>query len=535
MKNNKNIIKDTLKNHPNQEEMAVLPKNMQEYYQNRKAIVESFLRFENNELQNLKYGTKLTIANLCKEAGICRDIMWRIAYKDLYSIIAAETKHAQIYIGRKLIAAIERIRSGRPKLIKLDQKLSLSIYAREAGVSIGSAYQKCHSDLQKIIKQDIAKTTLSKPQKLQEAFYRLQTNNPMQVPTNTPITCLSCCREAGIEKKWTAHPDFVDISNLIKSETGKQKVAKRSKFLFSIIERFKNGQTKDLPPGSKLTLMNLTREAHIADYTIHKSHPEITEAIRKYRHTDTDDAWYYENLGSENTICDYNCRLCFKNIAQPWLKDAAKQYTTFYLHSLSPNTLNSRIIHLNTFSKYLKLTHKDIMPNKIGRQIIEQYLKFIGCYKSTYRPDLLATLRHFLQLCKTEKWLKFSESAKIYDTDIPKMIKRTPRYIPEFVMQQLYSHINKLEPIVRRLVQVLAHCGMRCGELTCMPFDCLIRDYSGDYFLKYTQFKQMQEHAVPISKEIANVIREQQEYVLEVFGLPQQNLWVTGGSSSFPS
>lgn len=520
MKRNKSIIiRGLLKSHPNQEEMAALPKNTQKYFQDRTAIIEAFMRFENNQLQNLSHGAKLTIVNLCKEAEIDRNIIrCDSAHKDLYCTITAEAKPSQIHIRRELIVAIERIRSGHPKIIELNQELSLSSYAHEAGVSAGAVYRNCYSYLREIIEQDIAKTALSKPQRLREAFYRLQTNNPTRVPKNTPIACFSCCREAGIAKRWSSHPDFIDINNLIKSEAEKQKVVKRSKFLFLIIERFKNGQTKNLPLGSKLTLKNLERETHISGGTIHKSHPEIIEEIRKYKHTDTDDIWYYENLGLEGEICNYNCRLCFKNITQPWLKGAAKQYTTLYLHSLSPNTLNSRIIHLNIFSKYLKLTRKNITPNKINRQVIEQYLKFIGCHKSAYRQDLVITLRHFLQLCTTEEWLKFGEFTKVYDADMPKIIKGAPRYIPEFVMQQLHSHIDKLEPIIRRLVQVLTHCGMRCNELTHILFDCLIRDYSGDYFLRYTQFKQLKEHTVPISKEIASIIQEQQKYVLEIFG-----------------
>jgi integrase len=57
---------------------------------------------------------------------------------------------------------------------------------------------------------------------------------------------------------------------------------------------------------------------------------------------------------------------------------------------------------------------------------------------------------------------------------------------------------------------VLEECGMRIGELCTLRLDCLSRDLEGEYFLRYHQPKMGKELQIPISRELALVIQEQQ-------------------------
>lgn len=89
--------------------------------------------------------------------------------------------------------------------------------------------------------------------------------------------------------------------------------------------------------------------------------------------------------------------------------------------------------------------------------------------------------------------------------------KFQPRYIPEEVMTQLNQHLDALTPVIRRMVLIIQEAGMRIGELCRMPNKCLMQDAQEDYFLRYHQYKMKKDHSVPISKEVAAVIQEQQQ------------------------
>src|SRR5438128_193655 len=81
------------------------------------------------------------------------------------------------------------------------------------------------------------------------------------------------------------------------------------------------------------------------------------------------------------------------------------------------------------------------------------------------------------------------------------------------VLSQLEAHLHKLPDTVQRMTRILTECGMRISELCSMPVDCLLRDDDGDYFLRYYQGKQRKEHVVPISREVAAIVQEQQATV----------------------
>lgn len=101
--------------------------------------------------------------------------------------------------------------------------------------------------------------------------------------------------------------------------------------------------------------------------------------------------------------------------------------------------------------------------------------------------------------------------------DFPPIPKTTPRYIPEFVIDQLFKHLNKLAPPIRRMVKVILEVGMRISELVNLNFNCLLQDKAGDWFIRYYAFKMKKEITVPISRKTARVIQTQQRYIRKHF------------------
>src|SRR5713226_4035070 len=71
-----------------------------------------------------------------------------------------------------------------------------------------------------------------------------------------------------------------------------------------------------------------------------------------------------------------------------------------------------------------------------------------------------------------------------------------------------YARVSQHDPRPRRVRY--AH-----GELCTLKLDCLSRDPEGDYFLGYYQPKMRKELQIPISRELALVVQEQQHVVRE--------------------
>ncbi|WP_256386991.1 tyrosine-type recombinase/integrase [Candidatus Enterovibrio altilux] len=98
-------------------------------------------------------------------------------------------------------------------------------------------------------------------------------------------------------------------------------------------------------------------------------------------------------------------------------------------------------------------------------------------------------------------------------------MKSLRKFIPEYVMSQLNANIDGLHPHVMRFFLVLQEVGMKISECCGLPYDCIYSDAQGDYFIKYYQYKMKKEHVVPITKETAEVLKEQQnEVILEFMG-----------------
>lgn len=51
---------------------------------------------------------------------------------------------------------------------------------------------------------------------------------------------------------------------------------------------------------------------------------------------------------------------------------------------------------------------------------------------------------------------------------------------------------------------------MRISELLQLPLDCLTQDARGVYYLRYMQGKVRRENVIPVSREIAHIVQEQQ-------------------------
>ncbi len=92
------------------------------------------------------------------------------------------------------------------------------------------------------------------------------------------------------------------------------------------------------------------------------------------------------------------------------------------------------------------------------------------------------------------------------------------RVLPQEVVEQLRAHLDSFPAPIQRMVIILLESGMRVNEVCALPFDCLLRDEAGNWFLRYPQLKMHQVHTIPLSYTAAAAIREQQQAVRDEQG-----------------
>lgn len=235
-----------------------------------------------------------------------------------------------------------------------------------------------------------------------------------------------------------------------------------------------------------------------------------------------DDKWSYRDLGINGQKSDHYITFSFKKIQQDWLKDVAKQYIFNCSINKSCHFINSSISSLVLFSDHLsQLPNAGELHNlnDITREIIVDYLAYLVRKNSSVvtRQIRILSLSGFLDMCCERGWMTYSGKL-IYPEDIPRRPKTIPRFIPETVLQQLNSQLDKMDPHVRRLILILQETGIRINEAIKLEFDCIYQDKEGDYFLKYFQSKLNKENIIPISLKLADKIKEQQQTVLKEWG-----------------
>jgi len=134
-------------------------------------------------------------------------------------------------------------------------------------------------------------------------------------------------------------------------------------------------------------------------------------------------------------------------------------------------------------------------------------------------------LRSLLETSAREGWVAFPKEPLIGFQDYPRRTRPQPRFIPEDVLDQLNRHRSALPTHWKRMLLIVQECGMRISELITLPYDCLIQDATGDAFLRSYQYKMKKEHTIPVSRDVANVIRAQQQEVTGQWGLHARYLF----------
>ncbi len=177
-----------------------------------------------------------------------------------------------------------------------------------------------------------------------------------------------------------------------------------------------------------------------------------------------------------------------------------------------------------------------IEPIQVERQLILDYLADLTRRKIGYscKMDRLGTLNLLFETGLINHWFSIKPHL-IRHEDYPTKTKTLPRFIPEEVIHQLNKHLDDLPEPVMRMVLVIQECGLRIGELCQLPFNCLKQDSKENWYIQFMRWKMLEEDSIPVSPELAKVIKEQQQYIQKHIGNDYKYLFCGRSQNAYDS
>lgn len=506
----------------------------------RKLVIEAIDRIVTGSPTRIQSKSKLIFKNIAKEAGISSTVLHR-EFRDVMNYVEAvkrkgtshqTTIHA-INARKRCFDAIERFVNKVPCIIPKTAKLNTANVAKEAEVDDSYIYQALPDVLNKIAEQQSDNKVFGNIEtnaKLVSALNRL-------VESDQKVTVKDVCREAEMNKTFdvVVRKSYPDVHNAILNVITKQREKVRSDestALFDALNRLRSGQpinTNPIPAGGYLSVKKLMEESGIHETTINRHHKDISNECTSRKRLGSDDVWFFNDgevqlKGGTDAI-----KLNFSDLPFDWLTDSAKAFTKACHATRSSGTLVANLQAIRMFGAAVFDINSTCTPKEIDRSVMENVLYNWSKteLKESSLKRRLASLRQYIEWCEDSAIIEFGATRLIRDSDYPKGSKSLPKFIPEYVMSQLNTNIDGLTPHVMRFFLVLQEVGMRISECCGLTYDCICPDSQGDYFIKYYQYKMKKEHVVPITSEIAEVIKEQQKEVVSEFMEPTAILFPT--------
>jgi integrase len=224
----------------------------------------------------------------------------------------------------------------------------------------------------------------------------------------------------------------------------------------------------------------------------------------------------------------------FTGIEQEWLREAAKQWGRFRLGAgYSFATIAATGQSIGRFSKFIATRPEIIDHAGLTREVINDFLVWIATqHWAPNTKSMTSTfVKVFLEWGRRHHTLPgLPADAVIYEEEVSRPADELPKFIPEFVMNQLESAANLARiknPSLRHLIIVLTETGIRGGDATSLVFNPIVADSTGWPCLRFDNVKVGIEQLIPLSAKAAEVIRAQQDHVRTVW--PDGSPWLFPG------
>jgi integrase len=232
------------------------------------------------------------------------------------------------------------------------------------------------------------------------------------------------------------------------------------------------------------------------------------------------DVWELRRVG----ITGGPPRLRFDRIPQPWLRQLAKRWARWRLTTrTSAGHVAKCLRNLNEFAAFLAApTVQVASPAELTRDVLERYAAVIASkpWAARTRGYCIGTVQTFLHAVRQHRWDdgQLPAGAAFFPEDYPERPRLAPRFLSEVVMAQIERPDNLAriaDPTSRLLTMILIATGLRIGDATRLPHNCIVHDQQGAPYLHYWNHKLKREGLVPIDEELVAGIQDQQARVLQ--------------------
>ena len=201
----------------------------------------------------------------------------------------------------------------------------------------------------------------------------------------------------------------------------------------------------------------------------------------------------------------------FSSIKLLWFKQTIKKYIQ-HLCKLEKSFLHIKhqLSVLTSFSHYLSQINITGFE-QINRSLILDYFT----QEKKVDKHKIGGLRSFFTAGKTRGWFIIEQDI-IRDNDYPKQRRGNPDPLTDVVREQIEQNLHKLPDPIARMWIICFFTAMRSSELVLLKKDCLIQE--GQYWkVVWQRTKTNDCHEIPISRTIAKVIQQQQEYINDLW------------------
>lgn len=226
------------------------------------------------------------------------------------------------------------------------------------------------------------------------------------------------------------------------------------------------------------------------------------------------DVWRLRSIGIDKP----RATLRFDRIAQPWLKDLAKQWARWELNTTtSTQWVSTGVNALTRFGQFM--ASPTVGVNRLAgvdRPLLERYLADLHTQlggTETHRQHI-GRLNTFLQAVRRHRWDdSLPVNAMFFPEDYPSRTELLPRALAEHVMTQV-EHPDNLDrwdnPAYRLVSVILMRCGLRISDACEIPLDCIVTDADGAPYLRYHNHKMKREALVPLDEQLTEMITVRQ-------------------------
>ena len=226
----------------------------------------------------------------------------------------------------------------------------------------------------------------------------------------------------------------------------------------------------------------------------------------------SEDRWDLRSINPNFNDRDISIAIVnFTQITSTLFRCKVKEYI-YYLcqKNTSFKSIESSLCSLRSFHLYLEKAGVSEF-SEVNRSVILSYFS----QEKVINKSKLGTLRNFFMIGTIKGWFDIDRDI-IRSYDFPKQYRGNPEPLSDLVRDQIEQNIYRLPKPIARMWLVCFFCAMRPSELALLKKDCLVRE-SQHWKVSWYRTKGTDYQEVPVTRVIAKVIQEQQEYI--------QNLW----------